>query len=216
MIMKNFLLTILIACTFAPLCFPQGMTDKGSMSLSGAAFFSYTKYSDDAIDRKISLQPGISYFIWDKFEVGINAQVSYSHYTGTFEYIRDYFDWDNFGARTSYIDTRIYGIGIFAAKYFGMDEAKPFITSSIGYSYVSYSPSDIYYYENPIAALTISFGFGYLIPLNENIALTPLLQYEILNYQQGVEKRYPFEKIQESRSFSLGAQLKVFFNKQQQ
>ncbi|HEX3073747.1 MAG TPA: hypothetical protein VHP30_09065, partial [Ignavibacteriales bacterium] len=184
--MKNFLLTILMACTFASLCFPQGMTDKGSMSLSGAAFFSYTKYSDDAIDRKISIQPGISYFFFNNLELGINAKFSYSHHTETIYYINDPYGY--YEVKTAnFVDSRDYGIGAFISGYLGKGKAKPFLRASIFYDYISFSPGDIYYTNNPVSATSYSIGLGYLIPLNKNIAITPLLQYEFMEYH-GMQK----------------------------
>ncbi len=209
--MKNLLSLVFILLFITTAYYPQGMTDKGSMSIEGSAFFSYKNYSNEVTEHKVSLQPGFSYFFWDNFEAGINLTFDYSHRKDeSFLYI--YTDQNVYERYrlTDYVDSRSYGVGLFAAKYFGKSGSKPFVFVSLLYSNVSFSPKDLYYWENPVEAITPGIGVGYIFPINKNIALTPLIQYQRLMYQSGVEERFPYAEIQDESTISVGFQIRTF------
>ncbi len=208
--MKFCYISIALIAIFISQIYPQGMTKGGSISISGTALFSYTSYAETGDKGIYSIQPSVSYFIFNNFEAGINAQVTFSHETKIYLIQYDYY---YYGKHAVAYDAHMYGAGPFLAYYFGSGEVKPFISAS--YTYNKFVFGDSYYVNNDNAYVTntANFSIGCLIPAGEKIALTPLIQYQILSYVHAVYQRDPLFGSKEApneQTLSIGAQFKIF------
>lgn len=159
----KFLFFILI---FSVVILPQELPTKGDISLGGSFLFAKTSYPNTSYSI-LSFSPEFSYFVNSSFELGaaISVQSSSSDYLNT--------------------TTTTIGFGPFFAAYFKTTDIKPFVgvtytylTTKITFSdQTSSNDSD----ENSVGL----FG-GILVPLNEKLAISPLVKYNFY-FGRGIE-----------------------------
>ncbi|HEX2984743.1 MAG TPA: hypothetical protein VHO28_14465 [Ignavibacteriales bacterium] len=211
--MKSKFTYIAFFIIFVSQTFSQGLTQKGAASISGTALFSYYSYSDNeetANDNVyISFQPGMTYFLLDNLEAGAILQLTYS--SDTKYYIESNYYWGGIYIDKKKVETRQYGAGPFIAYYIGQSEYRPFIAASCLYNYVGYTTDNFVDQDNFHSSIALNVGIGLLIPVGEKFAVTPLVQYQKVNYQQTRYAITPFGKIvPNEETISFGAQLKMF------
>ncbi|HEX2984744.1 MAG TPA: hypothetical protein VHO28_14470 [Ignavibacteriales bacterium] len=181
--MKIRFLTSFLLLAIVSSVFPQGMTGKGSRSISGSFTIMHTTWDDtESRATEIILSPGYSYFAADNFELGASLSFRYSELK------------DEYIGMTYTSISRSFGFGPFAAYYFGKSSSKPFLIASLTYATPLHS--------NSYNLFALAFGAGYLIPLNQKAAITPFIEYEFRMYDK--------DTMNDSKSLTVGAQLKMF------
>jgi hypothetical protein len=182
--MKTKLVSLIILFAFVSYVYPQGMTEKGSRSIFGNFTVSHMSVDEsDASSTQIIVAPGYSYFISDNFEFGGALRFSYTEYSDMV------FD-------VKYTTTsKSLGLGPFANYYFGKSSTKPFLGASL--TYATPLESDSY------SVFSVGLNAGFLIPVNQKIAITPFIEYDINMYSK--------DYMNNTRLFTVGAQFKMFW-----
>jgi len=140
--------------TFSFIAIAQDLPQKGDVSIGGNFLFAKTSYPNSSTSI-LNFSPELSYFAVTNLEIGVALSIQYSEFSNT--------------------NTTTMGIGPFLAAYFKTQDIKPFI--GISFSYVT---AKLTYGSETISdASENSIGFfcGILVPLNQKLAISPLVKY---------------------------------------
>lgn len=141
---------------FSVVALPQELPTKGDISLGGS-FFLASQNTESSSVTILQFSPEFSYFVSDNLELGTTLTIqSYRH--------------SNIGNTT-------IGIGPFLSVHIKTESIKPFVGLSLTYlnQNVTYSGETSRDYNENSA----NFFTGLLIPLNEKLAIQPLIQYSL-------------------------------------
>jgi len=173
--MKYFLFVLI----FSIIAQAQDLPKKGDVSIGGNFLFASTN-SDNSSTTLLQFSPEFSYFVDDNFEIGTTMTIQSYQYSNT---------------RNTTI-----GLGPFLSAHFKTASINPFVGISLTYlnQKVSHNgQTAIDYSENSINL----FG-GILVPLNEKVAIQPLIQYS-LYFSKDIE-------LGEISQIMLGVGIKAF------
>jgi hypothetical protein len=149
--------------------YAQGQTAEGNHSVGGSISFSST-HSGSHTSTFLNFAPEGSLFVLDNFEVGTSVSVQSTFDGGT---------------------NIVWGIGPFVNWYLSEDPVKPLVGARYTFSYFSFSNSG-----DSGSMFTVQGGV--LVPLNQKVAVVPLLQ---MNLYSGPQSTY---------QFLIGVSLKAF------
>lgn len=193
--------TFFVVILLSTLTFSQNQIQKGSISLGGGLGFSgYTNNFDTYYT--FSIQPSISYFVSDNFEIGINTYFNYSE-----KAIKTYTIDDNslIMLEKKYYERSI-SVGPYANYYlnFNSNSIQPFIGLAYLYDFQNQNLflfDENHYWEFNKRSIQIQTGINF--PINEKISLVPQLQYRFIGES--------LKKLGEEREFMFVIGLKSFF-----
>lgn len=149
--------------TFSFIAIAQDLPKKGDVSIGGNFLFAKTSYPHSSTSL-LNFSPELSYFVATNLEIGAALSIQYSEFSNT--------------------NTTTMGIGPFLTAYFKTQDIKPFV--GISYTYLT---SKLTYSSETISdASENSIGLfgGILIPLNQKLAISPLVKYSFY-FAEGVQ-----------------------------
>jgi hypothetical protein len=134
----------------------QEIPTKGDISIGGSFLFAKTSYPKTSMSI-LSFSPEFSYFVNNNLEIGAALSIQSSDFSNS--------------------NTTAIGIGPYLAAYFKTQNIKPYI--GIVYTYVTSKSTygGQTFSDNSENSLGL-FG-GILIPLNQKIAISPLVKYSL-------------------------------------
>jgi hypothetical protein len=141
----------------------QELPTKGDISLGGSFLFAKNSYPNGS-SSILNFSPEVSYFVNTNFEAGVAIAIQSSDYSDT---------------RTTTI-----GVGPFIAAYFKTTDIKPFV----GLSY-TYLTTEFTYGSRTLSdgsESSIGLMGGILIPLNQKLAISPIVRYSFY-FGQGIQ-----------------------------
>ncbi len=157
--MKIFVCLLFISGTL----FSQGMTSEGNFTLGGKLSFASVN-SGGRSSTELDLSPNASMFVADNVEFGMLLTLVYQN-------------WQHYSSQT------LYGAGPYLNVYLTSNRTQPYI--GIAYTYLNYGGGS-YYQDDAINRYTVQTGVS--IPLNDNVALQPVIQYSF--YKQAAVNNY--------------------------
>ncbi len=157
--MKIFLCLLFIS---GPL-FSQGMTSEGKFTLGGKVSFSSVNNGGHS-STELDLSPNVSMFVIDNVEFGMSLTLGHQNLQ-------------------SYSSQTQYGAGPYLNLYLTSNRTQPFV--GIAYNYLNNAGSS-YYQDDAVNRYTVQAGVS--VPLNDNVALQPVIQYSF--YKQAVNSDY--------------------------
>lgn len=192
--------------------FAQSITGKGTYSISGSAEFTYSTSKPDLKTYILNFTPSFSYFIYDNLETGIMLNYQYKKQNTIFQVLPS----DIIALTHAHDITKGFGIGPFITTYMYISESenKPFVGLSFLYNETitttTYDMAYSYYYNGDIKLngrtvhklYSANIYAGYLLKLDKNIALAPIIQYEL----EGTK----LSNIGDINTLLIGIQIKTF------
>lgn len=160
--MKIFLCLLFISM---PL-FSQGMTSEGNFTLGGKLSFSSVNNGGRS-STELDLSPNASMFVADNVEFGMSVTLMYQN-------------WQHYSSQTQ------YGAGPYLNLYLTSGHTQPFI--GIAYTYLNYGGGS-YYQDDAINRYSVQAGVS--IPLNDNVALQPVIQYSFYKQAAAIDYYSP-------------------------
>jgi hypothetical protein len=151
--------------------FAQNQTAEGSHAIGGNFSFSSTHFSGRT-SSVLTISPEASVFLADNLELGASLSTQFAFDGGT---------------------NAVWGIGPYFNCYFTNNPEKPFVGIQYSYSYYDYGQNG-----NSGNGLTLQGGF--LLPVNEKVAVLPVVQFKLMSTNQ---PQSVFQVV-------VGASLKVF------
>jgi len=144
---------------------PKTQTARGNLSIGGSLLYDHT-FSNGINTSLVNLTSSFGWFVADNFLLGLD--VSYQGQTYTFNTFNGYY----FGYETQW--DWLLSVGPTFEIYFGSGLDKPFMSVFYLFSTNQYESSQ-----------ALGFGLGYNIHLSRDIALQPIVQYQLLAPQHG-------------------------------
>lgn len=133
--MKNFLLSLVVACLCLPL---RAQTDQGSMLVGGSAGLDYTVQSANKVFNA-SLSPQGGYFLVDNFAVGLRMPLGLQSISSISSAVPN----SDATNKTRTLTYRV-GVGPFVRYYFGKSAIRPFVNGGADYQYSRTRVKDSY------------------------------------------------------------------------
>jgi hypothetical protein len=178
--MKIFICLLFISGTL----FSQGMTSEGKFTLGGKLSFSSVNNGGQSA-TELDLSPNVSMFVSDNVELGMSLTLLHQN-------------WQSYSSQTQ------YGAGPYLNVYLTSNHTQPFV--GIAYNYLNYAGGS-YNQDNAVSKYTVQAGVS--VPLNDHVALQPVLQYSF--YKQPTMNYYYSDTSSNTvTTFLVGIGIKAF------
>jgi hypothetical protein len=158
-VMKIFLCLLFISRTL----FSQGMTSEGKFTLGGKISFSSVNNGGHS-STELDLSPNVSMFVGDNLELGMSLTLVHQN-------------WQLYSSQTQ------YGAGPYLNLYLTSNHTQPFV--GIAYNYLN-NAGVPFSQDDAVNRYTVQAGVS--VPLNDNVALQPVIQYSF--YKQAANSDY--------------------------